>query len=238
MFYVLPWDLILRKHALSLFTMYFYHDILQSVMKATKLLWYAGPWAFFGPLDVPRTKSFCFDLWTAHCPGGDIDTMLSHRLCLGPFCLQTSPQRFLLCHQMEKRERIFGGFFQFVSSFGDDMLQQKCAPCKTTSLVRANDCGASKQFWNFDADAQIRAKTVYIHLFYISSLWWFKTPTRSSLICGCVWNIFVACDGGYSIFKESPPKYSHPGQFQQVLTSLQLGWNGFCSSLASLSLHA
>ena len=34
--YVLPWDLILRKYSWSLFNMYFYHDVLWPVIKATK----------------------------------------------------------------------------------------------------------------------------------------------------------------------------------------------------------
>ena len=33
-------------------------------------------------------------------------TMLSHKLHLDPFCSQTSPQLFLLCHQMKTHEKI------------------------------------------------------------------------------------------------------------------------------------
>ena len=36
MFYVLPWDPVLRKDSLSLFNMYFYHDILWPPSHATK----------------------------------------------------------------------------------------------------------------------------------------------------------------------------------------------------------
>ena len=36
-------------------------------------------------------------------------------------------------------------------------------------------------------------------------------------------------------FLKSPPKYSHPGKFQEGLLSLWSGWNGFCNSLVSWS---
>ena len=36
MSYALPWDLILRKHLLTLFNIQSYHDILLPAIKATK----------------------------------------------------------------------------------------------------------------------------------------------------------------------------------------------------------
>ena len=65
--------------------------------------------------------------------------MLSLKLRLGPYCLQTSLEHFLKSHQMKTHEKIFGGSFQLVSSPWNDMCQQKCTPRNATSFVRVND---------------------------------------------------------------------------------------------------
>ena len=57
-------------------------------------------------LDVPHTKTLCFGLWeTCYLDWGTY-TMLSWKLHLDSFHLQTSPQLFLLCHQIKKHEKI------------------------------------------------------------------------------------------------------------------------------------
>ena len=57
-------------------------------------------------LYLPRTKTLCLGLWAAHFFGQGTYTMLSHKLHLDPFPLQTSSQLFILCHQMKTHEMI------------------------------------------------------------------------------------------------------------------------------------
>ena len=77
----------------------------------------------FSPLtlDVPHTKILCFGLWVTRYLDRGICTMLFRKLHLEPFHLQTSPQLFVLCHQMKTNETFFGESFQLASSPGNDM---------------------------------------------------------------------------------------------------------------------
>ena len=70
-----------------------------------------------------HTKTFCFGLWVTRYLDRGAYIMLPDKLHLDPFRLQTSPQLFLLCHQMKKIEKIFGGSFQLPPNPGDDVCQ-------------------------------------------------------------------------------------------------------------------
>ena len=60
-------------------------------------------------LEVPYTKTLCLGLWAAHFLDQDTDTV---SLCkLKSHHLQTSPQFFLLCHQMKTHEKILWSIF-------------------------------------------------------------------------------------------------------------------------------
>ena len=56
-------------------------------------------------LDVPHTRTLCLGLWAAHFVGQGTKTMLSRKLHPDPFDLQTSPEIFLLCHQMKRHRK-------------------------------------------------------------------------------------------------------------------------------------
>ena len=60
---------------------------------------------------MPDTNTLCLGLWAAYFLGRGTDTMLSCKLHLGHFHLQTSPQLFLLRHQKKTREKIPWCFF-------------------------------------------------------------------------------------------------------------------------------
>ena len=57
-------------------------------------------------VDVLHTKALCFGLWSAHYLDRGTYTTLPHKLRLDLFHLQTSPQIFLLYHQMKTRKKI------------------------------------------------------------------------------------------------------------------------------------
>ena len=57
-------------------------------------------------VDVLHTKALCFGLWSARYLDRDTYTTLSRKMHLDLFHLQTSPQIFLLYHQMKTHKKI------------------------------------------------------------------------------------------------------------------------------------